>query len=274
MTKTILITGASSGIGRATARLFQAKGWNVIATMRDPDSESDLTALERTLVTRLDVQDTGSISLAVEAALNRFGRIDALLNNAGYGAYGPLEATPLEKIRRQFDTNVVGLMATTQAVLPHFRKQGSGVIVNISSIGGRMTFPLGTLYHGSKFAVEGLSEALHYELAPLGIRVKIIEPGRVKTDFGGRSFDFSNDTSLAEYQPLVQALARALGPGSGEGSSPEAVAEIIFTATTDGTEQLRYEATPDAVQLLARRRAVDDATFFSGVRNRFGLGAS
>ncbi len=274
MTKTILITGASSGIGRATARLFQAKGWNVIATMRDPDSESDLTALERTLVTRLDVQDTGSISLAVEAALNRFGRIDALLNNAGYGAYGPLEATPLEKIRRQFDTNVIGLMATTQALLPHFRKQGNGVIVNISSIGGRVTFPLGTLYHGSKFAVEGLSEALHYELAPLGIRVKIIEPGRVKTDFGGRSFDFSNDTSLAEYQPLVQALARALGPGSGEGSSPEAVAEIIFTATTDGTEQLRYEATPDAVQLLARRRAVDDATFFSGVRNRFGLGAS
>jgi NAD(P)-dependent dehydrogenase (short-subunit alcohol dehydrogenase family) len=274
MTNTIMITGASSGIGRATAQLFQVKGWNVIATMRDPDKETELTALERTLVTRLDVQDIDSISLAVDAGISRFGRIDALLNNAGYGAYGPLEATPLEKIRRQFDTNVIGLMATTQAALPYFRKQGAGVILNVSSIGGRMTFPLGTLYHGSKFAVEGISEALHYELAPLGVRVKIIEPGRVKTDFGGRSFDFSNDASLTEYQPLVQALARALGPASGEGSSPEAVAEVVFTAATDGTNQLRYEATPDAVQLLARRRAVDDATFFAGMRARFGLDAA
>jgi NAD(P)-dependent dehydrogenase (short-subunit alcohol dehydrogenase family) len=271
MTNTILITGASSGIGRATARLFQVKGWNVIATMRDPDKETELTALERTLVTRLDVQEIDSISLAVDAGISRFGRIDVLFNNAGYGAYGPLEATPLEKIRRQFDTNVIGLMATTQAVLPYFRKQGAGLILNVSSIGGRMTFPLGTLYHGSKFAVEGFSEALHYELVPLGVRVKIIEPGRVKTDFGGRSFDFSNDASLTEYQPLVQALARALGPGSGEGSSPEAVAEVVFTAATDGADQLRYEATPDAVQLLARRRAVDDATFFAGMRARFGL---
>jgi NADP-dependent 3-hydroxy acid dehydrogenase YdfG len=274
MTNTILITGASSGIGRATAKLFQVKGWNVVATMRDVDKETEITALERTLVTRLDVRDTASIALAVDAGISRFGRIDALLNNAGYGAYGPLEATPLEKIRRQFDTNVIGLLATTQAVLPYFSKQGAGLILNVSSIGGRVTFPLGTLYHGSKFAVEGISEALHYELAPLGVRVKIIEPGRVKTDFGGRSFDFSNDASLTEYQPLVRALARALGPGSAVGSSPETVAEVIFTAATDGADQLRYEATEDAARLLAQRRAVDDATFFAGMRARFGLGAS
>ena len=271
MADTILITGASSGIGRATAHLFQAKGWNVVATMRAPDKETELSTLARVLVTRLDVQDEASIQSALSAGIARFGRIDALLNNAGYGAYGPLEATPLDKIRRQFDTNVIGLMATTQALLPHFRKNRSGVIVNVSSIGGRVTFPLGTLYHGSKFAVEGLSEALHYELLPLGIRVKIIEPGRVKTDFGGRSFDFTNDASLTEYQPLVQALSRMFGPGSGEGSSPEAVAQVIYTATTDGTDQLRYEATEDAVQLLARRRAVDDKTFFAGMRERFGL---
>ena len=273
MTDTILITGASTGIGRATAQLFQAKGWNVVATMRSPSDETELTKLDRTLVARLDVQDVGSIQSAVDAGIDRFGRIDALLNNAGYGAYGPLEATPLEKIRRQFDTNVIGLLATTQTILPHFRKNRSGGVVNVSSIGGRITFPLGTLYHGSKFAVEGLSEALHYELAPLGVRVKIIEPGRVKTDFGGRSFDFSNDPSLTEYQPVVQALSRALGPGSGEGASAESVAEIVFGATTDGTDQLRYEATPDAVQLLARRRAVDDATFFAGMKARFGLGS-
>ena len=274
MTKTILITGSSSGIGKATARYFHRQGWNVVATMRRPENETELGTLEQVLVTRLDVQDSASIAAAVSAGLERFGQIDVLLNNAGYGAYGPLEATPLEKIRRQFDTNVIGLLATTQAVLPYFRKQGAGLILNVSSIGGRITFPLGTVYHGSKFAVEGMSEALHYELAPLGIRVKIIEPGRVKTDFGGRSFDFSNDASLTEYQPLVQALARALGPGSGEGSSPEAVAEVVFTAATDGTDQLRYEATPDAVQLLAQRRAVDDATFFACMRARLGLDAS
>lgn len=178
MTQTILVTGASSGIGRATARHFQAQGWNVVATMRAPDRETELTGLERVLVTRLDVEDAASIDAAVAAGLARFGRIDALLNNAGHGAYGPLEATPLEKIRRQYDVNVLGLLATTKALLPHFRAHRSGTIVNVSSIGGRMTFPPGTLYHGSKFAVERLSEALHFELAPLGVRVRIVGPGR------------------------------------------------------------------------------------------------
>jgi NAD(P)-dependent dehydrogenase (short-subunit alcohol dehydrogenase family) len=273
MNKTILITGASSGIGRATAKYFHSKGWNVVATMRAPDSEAELTRLDRVLVTRLDVQDAASIQTAVAAGLARFGRIDALLNNAGYGAYGPLEATPPEKIRRQFDVNVLGLLATTQALLPHFRAARSGTIINISSIGGRMTFPLGTLYHGSKFAVEGLSEALCFELAPLGVRVKIIEPGLIKTDFGGRSFDFSNDPTLGEYQPLVQALFAGLQPMAAMASPPELVAEVIHRAATDGTDQLRYEAGPDAAQILAGRRAADDATFLAGIRAQFGLGA-
>jgi len=273
MNKTILITGTSSGLGRATAKLFHARGWNVIATMRAPEREPELTVLERALVTRLDVADLPSIRAAVAAGLDRFGRIDALVNNAGYGAYGPLEATPFDKIRRQFDVNVLGLLATTQAILPHFRANKSGTIVNISSIGGRMTFPLGTLYHGTKFAVEGLSEALHYELAPLGVRVKILEPGGMQTDFGGRSFDFSNDPALSEYQPLVQAVLGGLGPMMANGSPPELIAEAIYTATTDGTDQLRYEAGPDAVQLLAARRAADDAAFLGGMRARFGIGA-
>jgi NAD(P)-dependent dehydrogenase (short-subunit alcohol dehydrogenase family) len=135
-----------------------------------------------------------------QRGLAHFGAIDALVNNAGYGAYGPLEAFSMDGIRRQFDTNVIGLLATTKAILPHMRAAKTGTIVNISSIGGKMTFPLGTLYHGSKFAVEGLSEALHYELEPLGVRVKIVEPGMIKTDFGGRSFDFQNDESLTDYQ--------------------------------------------------------------------------
>ena len=271
MSKTILITGASSGIGRATAKHFHTQGWNVVATMRAPDKETELTQLDRVLVTRLDVQDAASIDAAVAAGLTRFGHIDALLNNAGYGAYGPLEATSLEKIRRQFDVNVLGLLATTKALLPHFRASRSGIIANVSSMGGRITFPLGTLYHGSKFAVEGLSEALHYELGPLGVRVKVIEPGAIKTDFAGRSFDFSNDPSLSEYQPLVQSLFGALGPMMANAAAPELVAETIFRAVTDGTEQLRYEVGPDAEHLLAGRRAADDATFLGGIKAQFGL---
>jgi NAD(P)-dependent dehydrogenase (short-subunit alcohol dehydrogenase family) len=271
MKKTLLITGASSGIGKAAARRFQAEGWNVIATMRSPERETELSALDGVWVTRLDVLDVASIGAAVDAGLQRFGRIDALLNNAGYGAYGPLEATPLDKVRRQFDVNVIGVLATTQAVLPHLRRQRSGVIVNISSIGGKITFPLGTLYHGTKFAVEGLSEALHYELLPLGIRVRIVEPGMVKTDFAGRSFDFSNDPALTEYQPLVGAFMSALGPMAANASHPDRVAEVIFRAVTDVGDRLRYEAGPDAEQMLAARRASDDATFIGSIRAQFGL---
>ena len=273
MNKTILITGASSGIGKVSARFFQSKGWNVIATMRSPERETELSSLDRVLVTRLDVQDTDSIHAAVEAGLARFGRIDALLNNAGYGAYGPLEATPLEKIRKQFDVNVIGLLATTQAILPHFRRNRSGVIVNISSMGGRVSFPLGTLYHGTKFAVEGLSESLQFELATIGIRVKLVEPGVIKTDFAGRSLDFSNDVSLTEYQPVVESVYAAFGSITEHASLPERVAEVIYQAATDGTDRLRYVAGPDAEQLLTARRNLEDAEFLSGIRAQFGLSA-
>ena len=149
---------------RATALRFRAEGWNVIATMRDPAAGADLAALDNLLVTRLDVTDAGSIMSAVAETIDRFGRIDVVLNNAGYRAYGPLEAFSTDRIRRQFDTNVIGLLEVTKAVLPHLRANRSGTIVNISSIGGQITFPLGTRYHGTKFAVEGLSEVLHYEL--------------------------------------------------------------------------------------------------------------
>jgi NAD(P)-dependent dehydrogenase (short-subunit alcohol dehydrogenase family) len=271
MARTILITGASSGIGRATARYFHDRGWNVVATMRSPDRETELTELENVLVTRLDVQDPASIQAAVGAGLERFGAIDVLLNNAGYGAYGILEATPMEKIRRQFDVNVIGLLETTKAVIPHLRARGEGVIVNISSIGGRMTFPLGALYHGSKFAVEGLSEALSFEMAEIGVKVKIVEPGFVNTDFGGRSLDVSVDPSMTEYGRLVEALM-SWGEADGQqASEPIVVAEVIYEAVTDGTDQLRYTAGEDAKMLMAARKEQDDATFLAGVRQQMGL---
>ncbi|MEU4242710.1 SDR family oxidoreductase [Actinoplanes sp. NPDC026619] len=262
MTKTILITGSSSGIGKATAKHFADQGWNVIATMRVPEPSTSANVL----VTRLDVQDSDSITAAVGTGLERFGRIDVLLNNAGYGAYGLLEATGMDKIRRQFDVNVIGLLETTKAVLPHLRAAGGGTIINVSSIGGKVTFPLGTLYHGTKFAVEGLSEALHYELAAIGVHVKIVEPGFVNTDFGGRSFDFTNDESLTEYQKLVGAFLTRLAT---DGDEPEVVAEVIYRAATDGTDQLRYTAGPCAAELLAARAATDDATFLGGIEAQF-----
>lgn len=274
MAQTIFITGASSGIGRTTAQYFHDRGWNVAATMRDPDQAGELAALPRVLVARLDVRDAGSITAAIDAARARFGGIDVLLNNAGYGAYGPLEAFDTEGIRRQFDTNVIGLLEVTKAVLPLMRAQKAGVIVNISSIGGRMTFPLGTLYHGTKFAVEGLSEALHYELEPLGIRVKIVEPGMIATDFSGRSFDFRQLPELTDYQPVVESFFAVLGsPDLATTASPPVVAsEAIWAAATDGTAQLRYTAGADAAAYMAARSTQDDATFIQGVKTQFGLG--
>ena len=271
MTKTIFITGASSGIGKASAKLFQREGWNVIATMRSPDRERELNHLDNTLVVRLDVKDPVSIGTAVDAGIERFKGIDVLLNNAGYGAYGPLEATPTEKIRRQFDVNVIGLLETTKAVLPHFRRNRSGTIINISSVGGRIAFPFGALYHGSKFAVEGLSEALSYEMSTVGVRVKIVEPGFVNTDFGGRSFDFNNDPRLEEYQSMVGSLMEGFAELGRQRSEPDSVARVIFEAATDGTDQLRYTAGADAEDLLERRGESDDRMFMSYLRGRLGL---
>lgn len=274
MTQTIFITGASSGIGNATAHYFHDKGWNVVATMRDLEQAGELAALPKVQVARLDVTEGSSITTAVEAAYARFGRIDVLLNNAGYGAYGPLEAFDMDGIRRQFDTNVIGLLEVTKAILPQMRAQGKGVIVNISSIGGRMTFPLGSLYHGTKFAVEGLSEALHYELEPLGIRVKIVEPGMIATDFSGRSFDFRQTPDLTAYQPVIDKLFAVLGSPelAATASPPSVVSETIWIAATDGTSNLRYTAGADAAAYMAARSAQDDATFISGVKAQFGLG--
>jgi len=274
MTQTIFITGASSGIGRATAQYFHAKGWNVVATLRDPAQAGDLAALPQVLVSRLDVTDAATVAAAVGAAHERFGGIDVLLNNAGYGAYGPLEAFDMDGVRRQFDTNVIGLLEVTKAVLPGLRARGKGVIVNISSIGGRMTFPLGSLYHGTKFAVEGLSEALQYELEPLGIRVKIVEPGMIATDFGGRSFDFRQTAELTDYQPVVDKFFSVLGSAemAATASPPSVVSEAVWGAVTDDTPRLRYTAGADAAAYMAARSAQDDATFIGGVKARFGLG--
>ena len=271
MNKTIFITGASSGIGKETAKLFQSKGWNVVATMRNPEQETELIHLDNVLVTKLDVLDIDSIQSAFQSGIQKFGNIDVLLNNAGYGAYGPLESFSREEIARQFNTNVIGLIDVTQAFLPHFRKNQNGIIINISSIGGKMTFPLGSLYHGTKFAVEGISESLHYEVEQFGGQVKIVEPGMIATDFSGRSFVFSNNESMGEYQQTVGALMTALPVMTQNASPASVVAEVIFEAATDGKKQLRYTAGEDAKVLIENRKLYDDETFIGGIKSQFGL---
>jgi len=266
--RTILITGSSTGIGRATAELFQTRGWQVVATMRNPEAGKDLAALKNVLVVKLDVTDEESIRSAVAAAVDHFGGIDVLVNNAGYGLYGAIEAIPVESMRRQFETNVIGLLAMTGAVVPGFRKRGTGVIVNVGSIAGRLTLPFGAPYSGTKFAVEGISEALAWEMREIGVGVKLIEPGFIKTNFGNAR-EFINDTSLGEYQPLAGKLWESVAPMLDIAADPVVVAEVIYTAATDGTDQLRYTAGEYAKQWAAQRNSQDDATFFKRMRAVF-----
>jgi NAD(P)-dependent dehydrogenase (short-subunit alcohol dehydrogenase family) len=268
MSKTILITGASSGLGKATAKLFQTQGWNVIATMRNLDKETELNKLNNVLVVKLDVLDADSINDAVNLGIETFGKIDVLVNNAGYGAYGPLEAFSKEKINRQFNTNVIGLLHVTQALLPHFRRNKNGIIINVSSAGGKVGLPLGTLYHGTKFAVEGLSEALYYEVQQFGGKVKIIEPGGITTDFTTRSIDISNDETMTEYQPFVRKVLTAFDEMFKNVSSAESVAAVILKAATDGKNQLRYQAGKDAKTLLSIRKLLGDKLFMSQIIKR------
>jgi len=237
---TVLITGASSGIGKETAKLFQKNGWNVIATMRDTQAGKDLAGLDNVKVVRCDVTDTDSIKESINEGIAAFGRIDVLVNNAGYYAVGPLEAATNEQIERQIDTNLMGSINATKLIVPHFRGQGSGTVVNISSIAGVVSIPLQSLYHATKWGLEGFSEALQYELRQFNIRVKIIEPGIIKTDFLGRSKTVLHDETLTDYREYSEKVMNNLFSMGEKGSPPEIVAETIFKAATDNSKKMRY----------------------------------
>ena len=260
--KTVLITGASSGIGKATAELFLQEGWNVVATMRNPDAAGEIGRHPNALIAALDVTDHASIKHAVALAVERFGHIDVLLNNAGYGAYGPLEAFSMDRIERVFDTNVIGVMATMKAVIPGMRERGSGTIINVSSVGGEVAFPTGSLYHGTKFAVEGLSEAISYELASVGIKMRIIQPGFVMTNFGGTGFDRADIEGLPDYEAVTAGTGRLFGALATSASEPQVVAKVILDAANDTSDRLRYRAGEDpAIDLMDTRKQQDDETF-------------
>lgn len=266
MSKTVLITGASTGIGRSTALLFAEKGWTVIATMRNPekaDFESD-----RIHVLPLDVTDAQSIQTAIDKSLSQFGTIDVLVNNAGYGLVGAFENCSPDQIQRQFATNVFGLMEVTRALLPHFREKRSGVIVNIASIGGRMSFPTYSLYNSTKWAVEGFSEGLQYELEQFNIRVKIIEPGPIKTDFYDRSPDVAK-SDLTAYDDFVNQILPKINRAGEQGAPPEEVAKIIFKAANDNSPKLRYPADPGARSAILLRRLLPDGLLSTIIRSTF-----
>jgi NAD(P)-dependent dehydrogenase (short-subunit alcohol dehydrogenase family) len=243
---TILITGASSGYGRETARHFHAQGWNVIATMRTPRPDI-LPASDRLRLLPLEVTDAQSIAACIAAA----GPIDVLVNNAGVGLGGAFEAAPLGEIRRIFDTNTFGVMAMIHAVLPAMRERGSGVVVNVTSSAVLAAFPFSAPYTASKTAIEGLSEALVPELAPFGVRVKLVEPGLgVTTRFAQNSaFDFA-----AQIPPAYAAHASEVFSARPVATTSESdVAEAVWRAVHDSIGQLRFPAGPDALDLWERR---------------------
>lgn len=261
---TVLLTGSSSGIGRATAELFAERGWNVAATLRSP-GKAQLPNSPRVAALRLDVTDPASIAAAVTETLSRFGSLDAVVNNAGYGLVGPFEATTGEAVDRQLATNVVGIMNVTRAVLPHFRERRAGVIVNVASMGGRITFPLYSVYHASKWAVEGFSESLAFELEPFGIRVKIVEPGPIKTDFYDRSMDLAKREGLTAYDRFVAKAMPNMQAAGAKAPGPEVVARVIWKAATDGRKKIRYSA--NSAPILALRRLLPDRAFMAVIRS-------
>ncbi|MGI8639942.1 MAG: SDR family oxidoreductase [Pyrinomonadaceae bacterium] len=264
MNKVILITGASSGIGKETAKLFQTKSWNVAATMRSPEKAEDLQKIADIETFRLDVTDTDSIQKAIKDVLEKFGRIDAIVNNAGYGLVGAFEAATQEQIEKQFQTNVFGLMNVCREILPYFRERKKGIIVNVASVGGRITFPFYSLYHATKWAVEGFSESLQYELEQFNIRVKIIEPGPIKTDFYDRSQDVTRKEDLAAYDYMLDKAMPNMQKAGEDAPDGSVVAQTIYEAVTDGTKKMRYRVNTKGI--LTARKLLPDSLFFKLVK--------
>lgn len=229
--KTVFITGASSGIGKATAKLFQSKEWKVIATMRSPEKELELSKLENIIILPLDVTNTDQIKSTVEKALS-LGDIDVVVNNAGYALYGAMEAFSDEQIVRQINTNLLGVMRVTQAFISSFRKRKSGLFINVTSIAGLGAFPFSNVYHAAKWGVEGWSESMAIELSPFNVGVKTVEPSGTSSDFFSRS---SETVSHPIYDEAMNKLLSNFKPTN----TPENIAAVIFEAATDNKDQLR-----------------------------------
>jgi len=263
----IFITGSSTGLGKATAKLFAAKGWRVLATMRQPERETELGSIPGVTLLALDVTQPAQIRAVARRAIE-LSPVDVVFNNAGYGLAGPLEGTTDDQIVREVDTNLLGVIRTTQAFIPYFRERKAGLFITTTSIGGHAAFPFNSVYHATKWALEGWSESMAFELSKFGIGIKTVAPGGIKTDFQTRSLVMAQHPA---YDALVaKALAFYRSPERAKGySTAEQIAEVVYEAATDGKTQLRYLAGEDAKALYAQRKAVGDEAMHAGIDKLF-----
>jgi short-subunit dehydrogenase len=271
MKKTVLITGTSSGIGKATVVEFAKMGWNVIATQRTPEKEKDFFEFLNVKMYSLDVTNLESIKQTISQVQKDYGKIDVVVNNAGYGVDGAFEAMSDEIIEKQFNTNVFGLMRVTREAIKHMRPNGGGMIIQISSMGGKITFPLYSIYHATKFAVEGFTESLHYELSQFNIKMKLIEPGPIVTDFYGRSRQFVKPVDTNQYDGFIQKFNDAAAKVMKDAEGPEVVAKMIYKSATDNSNQMRYAVGKPGPLLLVLRKLLSDKLYFLMVRKSYNL---
>ncbi|CAM3919641.1 oxidoreductase [Smaragdicoccus niigatensis] len=271
---TVLITGCSSGIGAATAADLVAHGHTVYATARRPETLKDL-ADQGCHTLALDVTSEESMAAAVATVEREAGSIDVLINNAGYSQSGAVESIPLDNIRKQFETNVFGLIRMSQLVLPGMRKAGRGRIINLGSMGGRLTFPGGGIYHSTKYAVEAISDAMRFEVQGFGIQVVLIEPGLITTEFAGTavgSVDGLNDGPYAEFNAKVGKVTADIyaGPMAAlVGGGPDAVAKVIRKAVQSKRPKARYTVTPSATLGILQRQLTPDRVWDLAMRAQF-----
>jgi NADP-dependent 3-hydroxy acid dehydrogenase YdfG len=271
--KVVLITGCSSGIGEATAVRLAADGWKVYATARRPETISEL-GLNGCETLALDVTDEASMQAAVDHVVAAEGAVGVLVNNAGYSQSGAVESVSLDQVRRQFETNVFGLVRMCQLVLPGMREQRYGKIVNIGSMGGRLTFPGGGFYHGTKYAVEALSDALRFEVKGFGVNVILIEPGLITTNFGDAALatvTHEDEGPYAHFNAKVATLTAEVykGPMAKLGAGPDAVAKTIAKAISAKRPKARYPVTASAHVLINQRRITPDGVWDLMMRSQY-----
>ena len=276
MNKTVLITGATSGMGKETALLLAEHGYNVYAGVRNASQElldeAEKRGVKVNTVT-LDVQDTASIQKAVEHVMAKKGKIDVLVNNAGFGLLATLEEGTDEEIFQQFDVNVFGLIKMTRAVLPHMRQAQSGVIINISSFLGKMGLPLLSHYNASKYAVEGITDSLRFEVAPFGIRVHSVLAGLFGTNFVKKGLVANSKTTSADspYKELVAHFAPIVAQAINEGPDPLPIAQAVKSIIENEASDIAVEVGKEAELFVPMRKSMDDKAFEEKVKETFGL---
>ena len=262
MEKTIFITGASTGLGKATAKLFATNGWNVIATMRKPEKETELNLIDNITLLPLDITSLAQIEETSKKAMT-LGNIDVLFNNAAYGLMGTLEYLTDEQIFNQVNTNLLGVFRVTKAFIPYFKEKKNGLIITTTSISAFTPNPLSGIYNATKWALEGWSESTSYDLAQFNIGIKTVAPGGIKSNF-------SNSMQVAmgeEYQPLMDKTMSVWFNNGAEFSEPATIAKTVYEAATDGKDQMRYIAGTDAKKMFDKKQKEGSESFRIGMTN-------